>query len=173
MNHIEGGQGRSNHEAGENYSVTLSSIRADQGWKTFVGDLDQNKEQLLSFAKNLVFNRGSTQEEKRTYLLTGIYLDTVLKLHVFDIHPFSNNPAADYPDESSNEPLTKAERNEIIALRATQMVASRWLKNHPDSEAARAVAREGIFADTLHQWELLQEMWPSIRDIANQSEKKK
>jgi hypothetical protein len=100
-------------------------------------------------------------------------LDAVLKMHVFNIDPFSNNPTADYPDEGSDEPLTAAERREVIAIRATQIVASRWLKNHPKSEPARAVAREGIFADTVHQWELLKEMWPSIRDIASQSEKKK
>jgi len=161
-------QNQSSSEAERDYSAMLSSIRAYQDRESFVADLHQNGKQLLSLAKNLVCNRGDTQEERGAYQSLGIYLDAVLKMHVFDINPFSNNPASDYPDEDSDEPLTAAERREIIAFRATQRVALKWLDGHPDSEAAESVARLGIYADSLDQEELLKEMWSSIRDISTQ-----
>jgi predicted ArsR family transcriptional regulator len=45
----EQGRTKNPSEAGKDYRDALSSIRADQDLETFIADLRQNKEQLLSF----------------------------------------------------------------------------------------------------------------------------
>jgi hypothetical protein len=147
-----------------NPSGTLNSIRADQDVETFVADLRQNKEQLLSLAQGLMRNRGNTWDEQNAYLSLEIYLDVVLKAHVFDIDPFVSKRPGD-------EDLQEA--REVLAFDLITRAASRWLKTHPSSKAANAVSKMGhnAFSDQHH--ELLHEMWPSIRLVASHSEKKK
>jgi hypothetical protein len=154
-------QGQLRPDVGKDYSAALRSIRADQNVETFVADLHQNKEPLLSLAQQLMRNR-----EDKANPTVGVYLNTVLKMHVFDIDPFSNNPADDYPPEGSNEPLTVAERREAIAFDLIQKVGFAWFDKHPDSEAARAVALHSIYAPPVHHQELLKEMWPFIQHLA-------
>ena len=145
-------------EGGGDYRAMLSSIRADQNRETFVADLRQRAEPLLSLAQNLMRNRGSTQEERRAYVSVGGYLDIVLKQYVFDIDPFISNK---HPDDVQHYEDRQAIGHEFI-----QKAASRWLDRHPDSESAREVMRLGIFAFPDQHQELLQEMWPSLRAVA-------
>ena len=149
-------------DAGKDYSAALSSIRADQDRETFVADLRQHKESLLSLAQKLMRNRGNTREEHSSYLSVGIYLDTVLKMHVFDIDPFTSNK---YPD---NEQLR--EDKEILAFDLVQRAGFAWFDKHPDSQAARAVALHSIYAFPDQHQELLKEMWPAIQKVVRYSE---
>ena len=117
-------------EGGKDYSAMLSSIRAEQGPKAFVDGLHQNKDQLLSLAQHLMLNRGATPEDGRAYVSAGIYLDAVLKIHVFDIDPF----ASKRPGDEQVQEDRAAVANEIV-----RRVALKRLRNHPDSGAAIAV----------------------------------
>jgi hypothetical protein len=116
---------------------------------------------LLSLAQNLMRNRGATQEERGAYLSVGIYLDVILKQHVFDIDPF----ASKRPGDEQVQEDRAAVANEIV-----RRVALKRLEEHSDSEAASEVARLGIFAFPWHHQELLQEMWPSIQKVVLYSE---
>jgi len=167
-------QSKSLHEAGED-STWLNSIRADQDRETFVADLRQNGELLLSLARELKSSilRDPTSEELTDKAALGIYLEVALKQFVLDINTFSRNPA-DYRNEDSNEPLTEAERREMLAFWATERVALKWLDAHPGSEAANEVAGWNIYGFHDQHQRFLQEMWPSILpQITAQSEKKK
>jgi hypothetical protein len=157
-------QNHRSREGGTDYRAVLNSIRADQDKETFVADLRQHAKPLLSLAQELMRNRGATPKARSAYLSVGIYLDAVLKMHIFDIDPFASKRPGD--EQVQEDRATVA--NEIVSR-----VALKQMHDHPDSEAAREVARLGIFAFPWHHRELLQEMWPSIRDIANQSERKK
>jgi hypothetical protein len=186
MNHVEGaprrpdnqepiGQGHTNpSEAGKDYIAALRSIRTDQDTKTFVADLRQNKEQLLSSAQKLKASILSdpTSEELTNNAALGVYLEVVVKQFVLDINLFSSNPA-DYPDEDSDEPLTQAEQREMVASWATRRVALKWVDDHPGSEAANEVIGWNIYGFPDQHHRLLQEMWPSILpQLTSLSEKK-
>ena len=162
-----------------NPSGALNSIRADQDVDTFVAGLRQNKEQLLSFSRKLMTGKirpSKLEEGAKDNLALGLYIDlalrSVLNPDASESGLFSSNPA-DYPDEDSKEPLTDAERREILAHWASERVASKWLDDHPDSIAAKIVAEERLIAPPDVHRELLQEMWPSILVMASPSEKKK
>jgi hypothetical protein len=175
----EQGSSKTTPEGGKDYRGMLSSIRADQGVDTFVADLRQNKEQLLSFARKLQSRKirpSKTEEEAKDNIALGLYIDlalrSVLNPDSSEVGLFSSNPA-DYPDENSDEPLTEAERREILADWAVERVASKWHDDHPDSIAAWIVAEERIIAASAAHRELLQEMWPAIRYMESLPEKKK
>jgi hypothetical protein len=158
----EQGSPKKASETGKDYIAMLSSIRADQEAETFVSDLRQNKEQLLSFAKWVANKPADSREETRDNQAFGIYLyDVALKETYLSTTQREINPA-DYPDEGSEEPLTKAEWKEILALWATERIASKWLVSHPESEAAKEVMFWKIYGFPDQHHRLLQEMWPAI-----------
>jgi hypothetical protein len=178
-------------EAGEDYSAMLSSIRADQAVETFVADLRKNKEQLFSLIKKIrcgkirpIETSDDTRDklevklnDAQDNLALSFYMDYSLRVALNpDIenphHLISANPS-DWPDEDSSEPLTYAERTEILVDWATRRIASKWLATHPESEAAKTFVDWGAYAFYQFHPELLQEMWPSIRDLSMRSMKKK
>jgi hypothetical protein len=176
----EQGRTKNPSEAGKDYRDALSSIRADQNMETFVADLRRNKEQLLSFAQELISGEAvpaNTAKEAKDNIALGIYMDFSLRVasnpHVASPHYLISNNPADWPDEDSQESLTDAERREILVEWATRRIASNWLDTHPNSTAAKTFVEWGAYAFYQSHPDLLQEMWPSIRDIASQSEKKK
>lgn len=149
---------------GVDYRAVLSSIRADQDRETFVTDLRQNKDQLLSMTRELMDNPADTPEQRRK-LAVGVILDVVLKQHVFNIDPFATNRLDD--DEVQED-------REAAAFEFISKSASTWLYDHPDSEAAKAVSVLGIYAPPEQHHNLLKEMWPSLLPfIACQSEGEK
>jgi hypothetical protein len=175
----EQGSPKAPSEAGKDYTGILSSIRADQDVGIFVADIRQNKEQLISLARKLMAGKiraSKTVEGAKDNIALGLYIDltlrSVLNPDSSEAGLFSSNPA-DYPDENSDEPLTEAERREILADWAAERVASKWLDDHPDSIAAWIVAEERIIAASAAHRELLQEMWPAIRYMESLPEKKK
>jgi hypothetical protein len=101
----EQGSSKATPEGGKDYRGMLSSIRANQELETFVADLRQNKEQLLSLAQELMRNRGNTRDERNAYLSVGIYLDVVLKQHVFGIDPFASKRPGDEELQELREAL--------------------------------------------------------------------
>jgi hypothetical protein len=146
-------QKQPSHEAGKDYSAALSSIRADQDVKTFVADLRQNKEPVLSLVKDLMTYPADTPEQLQTRLVIaplGIYLLDALKEHVFD-----------RGDLSFLDDVERGEWREELAFYSAQEVARRWLHAKPDSEAAKAVSMLGIYALPDQHHKLVQEMWPS------------
>lgn len=151
-------------EAGQAYSATLSSIRADQDVETFVADLRQNKVQLLSLAQELMRNRGNTREERNAYVSVGGYLDVVLKEYIFDLDPYAIKRPGD-------EELVQFK--EALDFDLLTRAGTRWLKTHPDSKAAKEVSEFGLFAFSGQHKRLLQEMWPAIRVVARHSLKRK
>lgn len=186
-------QGRSKvaSEARNDYSGALSSIRADQDLKTFVMDLRQNKEQLFSFIKKIrcgkirpIETSDDTRDkievelsDSRDNLALSFYMDYSLRVALNPDtqnphHLISDNPS-DWPDEDSGEPLTDAERREILVDWATRRIASKWLDTYPNSMAAETFVEWGAYAFHQLHPNLLQEMWPSIRDGAMRSMKKK
>lgn len=112
-----GDQSQPSVERGGDYRAMLSSIRADQDRETFVADLHRNKEQLLSLAQNLMRNRGNTPEENSAYLSVGIYLDVVLKEHVFNIDPFESKRPGDEQVQ---------EDRQVLAHDLLQRIAFDW-----------------------------------------------
>ncbi len=161
-------------EAGKDYRAALSSIRADQDRETFVADLRQHKEPLLSLARKLKASilSNPASEELREKAALGVYLEVAMKQFVLDINYFSNNPA-DYSDEDSDEPLTEAEQRERVAFWATRRVALKWLDDHPGSEAANEVVGWNIYGFPDQHQRFLQEMWPEILPrITSQSDSK-
>jgi hypothetical protein len=177
----EQGRPKNPSEAGKDYRDALRSIRADQDMETFVADLRQNKEQLLSFARKLMAGKirpSKTEEEAKDNIALGLYIDLVLRVasnpDISDTrHLFSDNPA-DWPDENSGKPLTDAERREHLAEWASARVASKWLDSHPDSLAANDLVEWGAYTFHNIHPDLLQEMWPVIlTQLTSQSEKKK
>jgi hypothetical protein len=157
-------QNQSSLEGERDYSAMVSSIRADQDSETFVSDLRKNGEQLLSLADNLMRKPAETPELEGTNLAVGIYLDAVLKMHIFDIDPF----ASKHPGDEQIQEDRAAVANEIVSR-----VALKWHNDHPYSKAAREVARLGIFAFPWDHQELLQEMWSSFRVVAKYSQLQK
>jgi hypothetical protein len=157
----EQGSSKATPEGGKDYRGMLSSIRANQELETFVADLRQNKEQLLSLAQELMRNRGNTRDERNAYLSVGIYLDVVLKQHVFGIDPF----ASKRPGDEELQELREALDFDLI-----KRIGSRWFKTHPDSKAAKAVSKKGHYALSDQHQRLLKEMWPSIRVVASSAE---
>ena len=144
-------------------SGALNSIRADQDVDTFVAGLRKNKEQLLSLAQEQMRKPADTRAERGTNLVIGIYLDVVLKEHVFGIDPFASKRL---DDEQVQEDRA------VVANEIVSWVGSQWSEDHPDSKAAKEVAKLGIFAFPCHHQELLQEMWPVIRYVEILPEKK-
>ena len=158
-------QHQPSREGGADYSAILSSIRADQNRGTFVADLRENKEQLLSLAQNLMRKRGSTPDEDSAYLSVGGYLDIVLKRFVFSIDPFVSSK---HPDNEQLYDDKLAVGHDFL-----KQAGFHWYDEHPRSQAARQVALHGLFASHWAHRRLLQEMWPSIRVVALHSQKKK
>jgi hypothetical protein len=163
----------------KDYRDALSSIRADQDVETFVADLRQNKEQLLSLTKELKASIRSDpkSEELKDKAALGIYMDFSLRVasnpHVASPHYLISNNPADWPDEDSQESLTDAERREILVEWATRRIASKWLDTHPDSFAAKTFVEWGAYAFYQIHPQFLQEMWPSILVAVSHSDKKK
>jgi hypothetical protein len=154
-----------------NPSGALNSIRADEDVETFVADLRQNKEQLLSFSRNLMAGKirpSKTEEEAKDNIALGLYIDLALRV-VSNPNSsntsflFSNNPD-DWPDENSGKALTEPERREILADWASTRIASKWLASHPNSVPAKTLAQWGAYAFHDIHPELLQEMWSAILD---------
>jgi hypothetical protein len=185
MNHLEGGQGRPNDqepigqrhtnpsEAGKDSSAALMSIRADQDRDTFVAALRQNAEPVLSLARELrvTAKNETTKEEKADKAALGLFLEVALKQNVLGL----DDPYAGTLPRDEDVPTgdNAQEWREAFAFWATERVALNWIEARPGSEAAHEALwwnRQG-FHDP--QQKLLREMWPSIRDIARQEEKKK
>jgi hypothetical protein len=158
--------GHHKESAANNPSGTLSSIRADQDVETFVADLRQNKEQLLSLAQELMRNRGNTREERNAYVSVGGYLDVVLKQYVFGIDPFAIKRPIKFPGDEELQEL-----KEVLAFELITSAASQWLKKTPDSKAAKAVSKMGHFASPAQHYELLQEMCVAIHSLRRSREK--
>jgi hypothetical protein len=169
-----------------NPSGTLNSIRADQGVDTFVADLRQNKEQLLSLAQELISGEAvpaKTKKEVKDNIALGLYMDFAVRYisnpYGFAFEVFSTNPADWRDGYTYHKPVTEAEKRERLVDRAARRVASKWLDRHPDSGAAMHIEAFGIneVAPDIHG-ELLQEVWPAIlpqlaSQSASQSERKK
>jgi hypothetical protein len=158
----EQGRTKNPSEAGKDYRDALSSIRADQDLETFVADLRQNKEQLLSFAKDFMKMPGDTLQERGAYLTVGIYMEYVLKEHVFGMDPFASN-RPDFSEEL--EEHIRAQKEENVGYLAKKL-ATRWRRIHPPSLAAKEISHLSIFALPDSHKKLLQEMWPAIRTVA-------
>lgn len=167
----EKGQGRPDQkptsETGKSYSDTLSSIRADQDMETFVTGLRQNKEQLLSFAQELISGKAvpaRTAKEAKDNTALGIYMDFAVRYisnpNRFSFEVFSTNPADWRDGYTHHKPVTEAEKRELRADRAARRLAAKWMESHPDSGTAMDVRDFGI--DSAVHDELLQEMWPVI-----------
>jgi hypothetical protein len=177
----EQGRPKNPSEAGKDYRDALRSIRANQDLETFVADLRQNKEQLLSFAQELKSGKAipaKTAKEAKDNIALGIYMDFSLRVasnpQVASPHYLISNNSADWPDEDSQESLTDAERREILVEWATRRIASKWLDTHPDSFAANTFVEWGAYAFYQIHPQFLQEMWPVILpQLTSQSEKKK
>lgn len=159
--------GRRKESTADNPSRTLNSIRADQGVDTFVADLRQNKEQLLSLAQELICGKAvpaKTKKEAKDNTALGIYMDFAVRYisnpNVFAFEVFSTNPASWRDGYTYHKPMTEAEKRELRADRAARRVASEWMESNPDSGAAMDVRDFGI--DSPVHDELLQEMWTVI-----------
>ena len=124
----EQGSSKTTPEGGKDYRGMLSSIKANQGLKTFVTGLCQNKEQLLSVAQELTSGQAvpaKTKKEAKDNTALGIYMDFAVRYisnpslwDAFEV--FSTNPA-DWRDEyTSYKPMTEAEKRELGADRAAR-----------------------------------------------------
>jgi hypothetical protein len=187
----EQGRTKNPSEAGKDYRDALSSIRADQGMETFVADLRQNKERLFSFIKKVRCGKirpiettgdiGDRLEielnDAKDNLALSFYMDYALRValnpNTNNSHDLISDSPADWPDEDSHEPLTWAEQREFLIDWSTRRIASKWLSTHPNSVAANTFVEWGAYAFYEFHPDLLQEMWPSIRDGAMRSMKKK
>lgn len=130
-------------EAGKDYRGILSSIRSDQGMETFVADLSKNKEQLFSFIKKIrcgkirpIETSDDTRDklevelnDARDNLALSFYMDYSLRValnpDIENPHRLISDSPSDWPDEDSSEPLTYAERTEIMVDWATRRIASK------------------------------------------------
>ena len=128
----------------------LNSIRVDQGRVIFVADLLRNKDQLLALTHEIVdeqYDPGVEHERKYTI---AEYVDTVLKVHVFDMDPFPYQGRFLEYDQALME---------HGASGLTRSVAKAHLKHHPNSEAARAISLFGLHATSKEHQILLHEVW--------------
>jgi hypothetical protein len=165
-------------EARKDYRAMLSYIRADKDTETFVADLRDNKTHLLSMVEEIRsdikerIDDGTlfTHDDDIREYLSKRYVDIVLKQHVFDVDTYRRLPSADFASQMVN---SIRDLREMEAFRTTNDFASRWLKEHPDSEAAKAVSTLGIYAPPEQHHKLLQELWPSyVAALPGLSEKK-
>ncbi len=115
----------------------------------FIDKLRGNREEILEKVEEFLRKPNKTGDE----LALGIYLDAVLKEHVFGIDPFASKRAGD--EEVQDDRIT-------IAFAATEYVAANWLMHYPDSGVAQEVVRFSIFASSEAHHTLIYEMWPSI-----------
>jgi hypothetical protein len=142
----------------------LNSIRADQGRVTFVADLLRNKDQLLALTDEIVDEQWKHEGEPERKHLIAEYVNTVLKVHVFDMDPFL------YQGRSLENRQALMEHG---ASGLTRSVAKAHLKHHPESEAARAVSLFGLHATSKEHQILLHEVWRSyLPAITGHLEKK-
>jgi hypothetical protein len=163
----EQGRPKNPSEAGKDYRDALRSIRSNQDLETFASGLRQNKEQLLSFAQDLISGKAvpaKTAKEAKDNTALGIWMDFAIRYtinpHLQSFEVFSTNPA-DWRDEyTKHKPMSEAEKRERLAERAARRVASKWKKSHPWSVDADFVMDFGL--DTTANSRLLQEMWPAI-----------
>jgi hypothetical protein len=163
----EQGRTKNPSEAGKDYRDALRSIRSNQDLETFASGLRQNKEQLLSFAQDLISGKAvpaKTAKEAKDNTALGIWMDFAIRYtinpHLQSFEVFSTNPA-DWRDEyTKHKPMSEAEKRERLAERAARRVASKWKKSHPWSVDADFVMDFGL--DTTANSRLLQEMWPAI-----------
>lgn len=119
------------------------------GLEMFVEKLRSHKDQLLQQVNEFLHKPNKTREE----IALGIYVDVVLKQHIFGIDPFASKNPGD--DELQTD-------REMIAYMAGEYVAHRWLDKHPESQAAEVVARYSIYAPSTSHESLVQEIWPSL-----------
>lgn len=148
-------------EGGRDYAAMFSYIRADKDTQSFVADLRDNKAQLLSMVEETArwHSRKSYEGTAQHKDDAARYLDIVLKEYVFDMDIYRHLPSHDPISAGANLTATQNERR---ASRFTQSFAKSWLKDHPDSEAAKAVSALGLYAPRESQHKLLQEMWPTF-----------
>jgi hypothetical protein len=166
-------QNQPSREGGADYRAILSSIRAGQGRETFVADLRENKEQLLLLARELRVRAKSeaTKEEKANKVALGLFLEVAIKQSVLGIDdPYAGTLPRDEDVPADQDPQ---EWREYFAFLATERVALNWIDDHPGSEAANEVLWFNKFGVHDPRQRLLQEMWPSLRNIVSQSDKKK
>jgi hypothetical protein len=152
------GQIQSPSEGGTDYRAVLSSIRADQDRETFVADLRRNGEPLLSLARELRVRakREATKEEKANKVALGLFLEVAIKQSVLGIDdPYAGTLPRDEDVPANQDPQ---EWREYFAFLATERVALNWINKFGVHDPRQR---------------LLQEMWPSIRNIVSQSDKKK
>jgi hypothetical protein len=128
-------------------------------------------------------NKEATVEERGDKAALGVYLEVALKQFILDIDPYKSNPPGDEkvqvwrdgldPFETiPNGNASLQEWKEELAFWATERVALNWLDSRPGNPAANEVVGWNILGFHDQHQRLLQEMWPSIRDIASQSKKK-
>src|SRR5688572_10034326 len=132
-------------EGGRDYVAMFSYIRADKDTQTFVSDLSDNKAQLLSMVHEIArWHSWKSIEGTAQYKDDAArYLAIVLKEHVFDMDIYRLLP----PNERLSAGVNLIQREkEGRASRFTQSFAKSWLKDHPDSEAAKAVSLLGLYA---------------------------
>jgi hypothetical protein len=173
----EQGSSKTTPKGGKDYRSMLSSIKANQDVETFASGLRQNKEQLLSFAQDLISGKAvlaKTAKEAKDNTALGIWMDFAIRYtinpHLQSFEVFSTNPA-DWRDEyTKHKPMSEAEKRERLAERAARRVASKWKKSHPWSVDADFVMDFGL--DTTANSRLMQEMWPSIWGGAMRSTKR-
>jgi len=154
------GQNQSPREGGADYSAMLSSIRAEQDVETFVADLRQHKEQLLSLTDKIVDEREDPWAKPQIKHVVADYLGLVLRQHILNIDIFGEI-----------ELIGRTREERVFNL--TRVVPSAWLYDHPDSEAAKAVSVLGIYASPAQHQRLLQEMWSTLLPIITGHSKNK
>jgi len=160
----QGEPNQSPREGGRDYAAMLTSIRADQGRVAFVADLLRNKDQLLALTDEIVKEQWTLEGEPERKHRIAKYVNTVLKVHVFDMDPF--------PYQGHNFEYDQA-LQEHGASGLTRSVAKAHLKHHPDSEAARAISLFGLHATSKEHQTLLHEVWRSyLPAITGHLEKK-
>jgi hypothetical protein len=172
----EQGRTKNPSETGKGYRDALNSIRADQDLETFVSDLRQNKEQLISLARKFRVraNDEATVEERANNLALGVYLEVALKeTYLSTTRPSESKPPGDEkvqvwregldPFESiPNADADLQEWKEELAFWAAERVASKWLVAHSDSKAAKEVLEWSIYGFYDQHHKFLKEMWPAI-----------
>jgi hypothetical protein len=167
------GQNQSPSEGGADYRAMFSSIRADHDRETFVADLRQHAEPLLSLARELGVQAKSatTREHGGNIAALGLFLEVAIKQSVLGIDdPYAGTLPRDEDVPADQDPQ---EWGEYFAFLATERVALNWIDDHPGSEAANEVLMFNKLGLHDPHKRLLQEMWPSIRDITSQSDKNK
>jgi hypothetical protein len=141
------------HDRADAAMFLLHTIRNELDTATFIKDLRNTRGPVNTLAKFLLLVPADNKIEKKNNEALGIYLDTVLNDYDFWSSIDENQP---------QEAISRQEDKLARAYWATERVAYKWLKKHPESQAAKNVLQFNIWRPPEYRHELLQEIWPAI-----------